>query len=109
MRHDVGEVTLHSAKAIPEWLTPEDCPLCHFQQLKKEAFHSQDLGVYYSIHHKMYTCLLKKKKSNFLKQFQVHSRIEKKVQRFPTCSLTWYVGSLSHFQVPLARWHICYK
>ena len=110
MRHDFGEVTLHSAEAIPEWLTPENCPLCHFQQLKKEAFHSQDLGVYHSVHHKMYTCLLqKKKKSNFKKQFQVHSRIEKKVQRFPICSLTRHVGSLSHFQVPLPRWYICYK
>ena len=67
MRHDFGEVTLHSAEAIPEWLTPENCPLCHFQQLKKEAFHSQDLGVYHSVHHKMYTCLLQKKKKVILK------------------------------------------
>ena len=39
MQHDLGEVTLHSA----EWLTPEDRPLCYFQPLKEEAFHSQDL------------------------------------------------------------------
>ena len=58
MQHDLGEVTLHSAEAVPEWLTPEDRPLCYFQQLKEEAFHSQDLGVYHSVHHKMCTCSL---------------------------------------------------
>ena len=54
MQHDLGEVTLHSA----EWLTPEDRPLCYFQPLKEEAFHSQDLRVYHSVHHKMCTCSL---------------------------------------------------
>lgn len=33
MRHDLGKVTLHSAEAIPECLTPEGCPLCHSQEL----------------------------------------------------------------------------
>ena len=74
-----GEVTLHSAEAIPEWLTPEDCPLCHFQQLKKEAFHSQDLGVSHSLHHKMYTCLLKKKNKTVI--FKSSSRFTAELRR----------------------------
>ena len=48
----------------------------------------------------------------FLEQFQIHSKIEQKVQRFPK-TFPWPPAlnkhKLPHYRHPLSEWHTCYR
>lgn len=50
-----------------------------------------------------------KNRLHLLKQFQIHSKIEWKVQRVPICSLPPHRQNLSQYQQLIAEWYICYN
>ena len=45
----------------------------------------------------------------FKEQFQVHSKVERKVQRFSIYLLPPQVHSLPHYQHPPSEWYSCYN
>ena len=45
----------------------------------------------------------------FLEQFQVRSKIKRKIQGFSICFLPTNIHSLPHYQQPPQEWYVCYS